>query len=103
MRSVSRLQLEYHIGAKNNKKAGLDYHIFSTITSSPEVHQNFKIWTVQKPDVFLPGCRTLTLLEIEKKCIFSDLFFQKIFRFFFYNHLQLLTPNLCPGTFSYEN
>ena len=29
------------------------------ITSGPEVRQIFKVWTVRKPDVFLPGCRTL--------------------------------------------
>ena len=28
------------------------------ITSGPEVRQIFKIWTVWKPDIFLPGCRT---------------------------------------------
>ena len=37
------------------------------ITSSPEVRQIFKIQTVRKPDVFLPGRRTLNTFKIRKK------------------------------------
>ena len=34
------------------------------ITSCPEVHQIFKIRTVRKRDVFLPGSRHLKLLKL---------------------------------------
>ena len=36
------------------------------ITSGPEVRQIFKIRTVRKPDIFLPGRRTLNPLENKK-------------------------------------
>ena len=48
------------------------------ITSGPEVRQIFKIQTVRKPDVFLPGRRTF---KIEKHKQFF--FFKKNFNFFF--------------------
>ena len=37
------------------------------IPSGPEVQQNFKIRTIHKPNVFLPGCRTFNTFENRKK------------------------------------
>ena len=57
------------------------------ITSVPEVRQIFKIRTVRKPDVFLPGRWTLNPLENRKKNqkksknLFS--IFKLIFKIFF--------------------
>ena len=39
----------------------------SEIMSGPEIWEIFKIWTVRKPDVFLPGRRTFNTLKTEKK------------------------------------
>ena len=120
MRSVSRLQLEYHNGAKKSRAnltsclngtwsgklifsrnvrfkimsetawseiraylpwtsyehAGSDYHIsvtiFSTITSGPEVCQNFKIRTVRKSYGFLPGHRTFNTFRNKISNFFSN-------------------------------
>ena len=44
------------------------------ITSSLEVHKIFKIWNVQKPDIFLPKLRTLKNWKKKKSfflCLFS--------------------------------
>ena len=45
------------------------------ITSGTEVRQIFKIRTVQKPDVFLPGCRTFNTFKNGKRYFFQDIFF----------------------------
>ena len=39
------------------------------IKSSPEVRKFFKIRTVQKPDIFLPGCQTFKTLKRNQKKI----------------------------------
>ena len=45
------------------------------ITSIPEVRQNFKIQTVRKPDVFLPGCQTYNIFAVKRhtQCITTAL------------------------------
>ena len=83
------------------------------ITSGPEVRQIFKIRTVWKPDVFLPGRRTFNTLKSIRKnpkkkffnFFFFKFFFSNFFSIFFQIHpnLDFLTPNLCPWTLSYEN
>ena len=45
------------------------------ITSGPEVWQIFKIRTVQKPDIFLPGHRTINTCKDRNKFIFQYIFF----------------------------
>ena len=76
------------------------------ITSGPEVRKFVKIWTVRKPDVFLPGRRTFNTFKNRRK-IQKYFFFKIFFSFFFFfqihPNLDFLTPNLCPGTLSYEN
>ena len=47
----------------------MDSWALPDITSNPEVRQIFKIRTVRKPDVFLPGRRTVNPLENRKKKI----------------------------------
>ena len=69
------------------------------ITSGPEVREIFKIRTARKPENFLPGRWTFKIAKNPKNCQF---FFQDFF-LFIYLVQELLTPNLCPGTLSYEN
>jgi hypothetical protein len=45
----------------------MDSRALPDITSGPEVGQIFKIRTVQKPDVFLPGHRTFNTYKNRKK------------------------------------
>ena len=57
------------------------------IKSGPEVRQFFKIQTVQKLDVFLPGRRTFNTFEndkeTKKKIVFQNVFSKIIFQDFF--------------------
>ena len=79
------------------------YRALPDIRSGREVRQFFKIQTVQKLDVFLPGRRTFNTFKNRKKIQKNILFFLKIlFSRFLLNYL-LLSTNLCPGTLSYEN
>ena len=71
------------------------------ITSDPEVRHIFKIWTVQKPDNFRPGRHPFK--NWKQNPIFSRFFFFQISFLFIYLVQELVTPNLCPGTLSYEN
>ena len=59
------------------------------ITSSPEVRQIFKIRTVRKPDVFLPGRRTFKTFKNRKKNP-KTFFLKNIFSNFFFKFFCLL-------------
>ena len=74
-------------------------------TPGPEVQQIFKIQTVRKPDILLPGRWTFNTLKLHKKKLQN--FFQNfVFKFFFsrfflftYLVLQLLTHIMCQGPY----
>ena len=69
--------------------------------SGPEVRQILKIRTVRKPAVFLPGRQAINTFKNKKKKNFN--FFQDFFFLVYFQihpNLELLTPNLCPGTLS---
>ena len=44
-----------------------DGRALSDITSGSEVQKSYKIWFVQKPDVFLPRCQTSNTDKNEKE------------------------------------
>ena len=70
------------------------------ITSGPEVRQIFKIRTLRKPDVFLPGRWTFNTFKIEEKKS-SKKFFNSNFFYIYFQilpNLVFLTPNFCPGS-----
>jgi hypothetical protein len=69
------------------------------ITSSPEVRQIFKIQTVRKPDVFLPGRRTFNSFKNRRKnekMNFSkkipDFFFEYIPIYIFWHQICVQGP-----------
>ena len=72
------------------------------ITSGPEVQQIYKIRTVRKQEVFLTGRRTFNAVKERKNIQKSEKNQNHLF-FTFLNCYLLSTPNLCPGTLSYEN
>ena len=87
--------------------------LYRTSLSGPEVRQIFKVRTHKKPDVLLPGRQTfITWKNGEKnpkknpkKKTISKIFFKFFFQIFFlfiYLAWDLLTPNLCSETLSYE-
>ena len=106
--TLNTIPCRYHIKIKTDaEKTLLDLSVclgnsraLPDITFDLEVRQIFKIWTVQKPNVFLPECRTFKNRRKIKKNQKKN--FSKHFSQDFFVHL-LLTPNLCPGTLSYEN
>ena len=61
------------------------YRALPDIMSGPKVWQIFKIWTVRKPNVFLPGRRTVKTLLKEGKKIkkISKTFLSNFLNFFF--------------------
>ena len=63
---------EFEIGCRHSRA-------LPDTVSGPEVRQIFKIQTVRKPDVFLPGGRTLRVGKEFKK--------KKNSKFFFHNFL----------------
>ena len=80
------------------------------ITSGPEVRQIFKIRTVRKPDVFLPGRRTFNTFKSirEKKKLskfFSRFFFSRFFFCLFSNTSQfrLFDTKFVSMEISYDN
>ena len=77
------------------------------ITSGPEVQQIFKIRTVRKPDVFLPGHLTLKNRKRNPKKLFSKNFFFKIFFIFFLfiymGRVQLVNIHYTPAYNSFNS
>jgi hypothetical protein len=72
----------------------------SDIKSGSEVRQIFKIRTLRKPKVFLPGRWTFNTFKIEEKKS-SKIFFNSNFFYIYFQILPnfvFLTPNLCPGS-----
>jgi hypothetical protein len=103
----TKLLRKLKMRASQTSSASPEIRALPDITSGPEVRQIFKIRTVRKPDVFLPGHRTFNSFRNRRKDPKKILkfFFLKFFLFYFQIHtnLNFLTPNFCPGTLSYEN